>query len=163
MPDIERLDKFFVMHDFENTVLNSWLDEWPLHCTIVPLFLPEKSMPQNDVIESVNQVASTFNAIQIEFGGKSNFGPNEDIPVIEIIDQNHSLRSLHNTLVFYLGNFSCQFIDKTYLLDNYSPHVTERSNSPRLTSPYELNSISIGKKSKKHDKKIIIAKLNLGV
>ncbi len=155
--------EFYILHDFENTSIGKKLSAWPLHCTITPFFITD-SISETDIIGVSKAVVEAFDPIEINSGKKALYGPNENIPVLEVKDNQNQLHKLHNSLIFYLGFSSCRILDYSYALDNYSPHVTLKNNQSLPDFPYLIKTLSLGKKTSRASiNKSIIATFNIGI
>lgn len=156
-----------IFHDFENNSSGTTLEEWPLHFTVTPFFTLE-SMSQADALDLITDITAGSGAIFIEPGETAMYGPNNDIPVTKILDQDSAdgtgeLARLHNSLIRGLGEYGCKFTDLTYALRNYSPHISHKSSLRVPETTYRVNSISVATKLPKEIQrnKVILKRIDL--
>lgn len=105
--------------------------EWPLHVTLAPYFMCHNGN-YLDVVASIEVIARDTQPIVAKWANVALYGPNDDTPVTELDDISGELQLLHERLIFAIGAVGCEFIDQTYILNNYSPHVTHRSRNTPL-------------------------------
>lgn len=152
-----------IFHDFESNNSNVKLTEWPLHFTLTPFFTLD-NVPQAEALSFIKEISQSVRSIEIEPGEMAMYGPNNDIPVTRINDISGELMQLHQTLIRGLGEIGCQFVDLSYSLDNYSPHISHKSSHPVPTSLYSVDSISVAIRLPKiaEANKVILENITLG-
>lgn len=95
----------------------------PLHCTVMPWFLSEKSPAE--VVRVVQGVVEEQPAIELVADKADLFGADKDVPVNRIADE-ETLRKFHQTLYDALGVAGAQHISPKWVRDGYTPHVTRQ-------------------------------------
>jgi hypothetical protein len=135
-------EDYIIFHDFERTPEATSLEHWPLHITIVPWF-QLGGVDYEDVVEVVDKLAVNCNPPLIRAGAEVMYGTDYDIPATEVNDINSSVHKIHLALVEDLGEIGCRFLDWTWMLDNYSPHVSSISGKTFGKQEQELGHLTL--------------------
>lgn len=139
---------------------NTIVKKWPLHMTIIPPFELEKQTTITDITELIKHIGSTIGpiklaygelrsgAIPLEVGGGVSYGPENDIPAVEVQDPSNKLHELHNELLSSLGELGIRdsFFNPDWSGANYHPHATTKSGDI-LDRPFFCTTASLFKKT----------------
>lgn len=97
----------------------------PLHCTIMHWFRPSQDCLRT-LDEGIERVAlePEFQAIELVSERAELFGPNNDIPV-HVLADNDQLRMLHTSVFTFLKQMNSLPEELQWVGDKYRPHVTD--------------------------------------
>lgn len=139
------VNQLIVFHDLESVQSGVKLDTWPLHISITPFFTLQNTT-QEKAIDVITTTAQKHNCIGIGLGEQVMYGPDNNILVTRVIDNDGELAYLHRSLIHNLGRIGCRFADLTYALSRYSPHISSKNSYPTPSSIQTVDSISIATK-----------------
>jgi 2'-5' RNA ligase len=130
----------------------------PQHITLIPPFNAKKE----DVLAVAKETAADFNPFEIETGEHTMFGPEKNIPVIEI-KPNQILHAIHLALLARLEARDIIIKEGKFIGDDYVPHIALKKFHPRLeeTRPILVDHIAVMHKFK--NIKTVIVKNTLGI
>lgn len=94
---------------------------WPLHCTLLGNFSTKAT--QEKVIDRVEKVAISHEAITIEISKDTLFGPNADLPVSLVLPTRH-IHEFHISLTSRLEPLGITYDHPQYIHAGYRPHIT---------------------------------------
>lgn len=80
---------------------------WPLHVTLVPWFYIADER-RHKMLEALQTYLSTEQPFSVHVGEEKKFGPDKNVPV-NLIDEQEPVRRLHNALVKVAGDYGAQF------------------------------------------------------
>jgi 2'-5' RNA ligase len=151
-----------IVHDVDNTLVGARFSQWPLHITIL-FYFTYVGIDESKVIARVSELATKIGPIPVTTGTVAMYGSKKDIPVTKLNDPTGTLGQLQSVLFAELSDLGCQFGDTTYVLGNYSPHISHIGSRTGPVSEYMINHISVVKKVPGRSKwtKVILAKVML--
>lgn len=95
--------------------------QWPLHVTIAGVFMID--WDQNTVRVELRELLNSQNKFSVTVGENALFGPNEDIHV-KLLKQNDELKQLHLQVVKFLQDNGAIFNNPEYQNEGFRPHIT---------------------------------------
>lgn len=115
--------------------------DWPLHLTVVPWF---RGADEWESIRNLEFIAEQLRVCAIALGKRvlgsvELYGPDADVPV-RPTGQSTGLGVAHGLL---LARFLPYLVDRTYVGDNYNPHVTVERQDPGENFTFYLDGISL--------------------
>lgn len=148
-----------IMYDLDKNQAGLEFCHWPLHITIVFYFTYDGEI-EDRVLGLVSRSFQEIGPISVAIGRPEMYGRDKNVAVTEIVDKNGKLAALNKLLVKRLQEIGCRLIDLTYMLDNYSPHVSDQNGRKCPRVPIVIDNLSVVKKIDK-DNKVIYKKYGL--
>lgn len=144
---MSEIDKstFVIVHDLEHNPVGAEFSQWPLHITLA-FYFSFDSTREAEIIDGISEVARGFGSIVANPGQIAMFGPNKDVAVTEINDNEGELAKLHRLLIDKLSELDCDFVDLTYSFDNFKSHVSDQGLGRCPREAFIIRDISIMKK-----------------
>lgn len=136
---------FVIVHDLEHSPVGTEFSQWPLHITLAFYFSFDTTL-EAEIINGISNAVGEFGPITANPRQVAMFGPNKDVAVMEIYDNDGRLAKLHRLLIDKLSELDCDFMDLTYSFDNFRPHVSDQFSRRCPQEPFVIRDISIIKK-----------------
>ncbi|MDP1688928.1 MAG: hypothetical protein Q8L47_02250 [bacterium] len=133
----------------------------PLHCTLMPWF--KVNATPEELVKKVSPVFKQCGFIKLVSTAPAFFGKKKDIQVHKLAP-NPPLKNLHLDLWKILNKIGVEYIDTSYIANNYIPHVTTKGRSAfRSGRRHTINSVSLVEAldSKKLSPKKLVARISL--
>ncbi len=128
----------FLDHLAEGTRFES--SAWPLHLTIAPPFSIELGRAD---LETVLGFLKRKPPIDSEVTGPAQFGPQHDIPVMEL-RRTPELQALYEETIAALSRHGAVFKGANHIRAGYRPHITLRKNeSVRRGQAVRVDSVTL--------------------
>ncbi|MFC5929103.1 hypothetical protein D6T64_14460 [Cryobacterium melibiosiphilum] len=108
--------------------------EWPLHITVLPPFLTERTV--DDVAVLIAEVAGTQPELRARAGSAALFGRKHDIPVTLVVE-NPELTLLHRRLVEAVRPLAARPDEPAFTGPGFRAHITVKGPS-RVSKGDEL-------------------------
>lgn len=98
-------------------------DDWPLHITLVPDFLPPHQLDEAGLSQMCLVLAQTQKPFYVNFGEqRDGFG---EKPAQEVVGSNRTkLLTLHAAALDRLKQAGCELVDSNWVGRDYNPHCS---------------------------------------
>ncbi len=103
---------------------------WPLHLTVIPWFRVEEAIP--NTLLAIEVISKRVGSFVVRAKANAWYGPQSDVPVMEVEDTTGRLAKLHHKLLQSIQSNGGTILDSTYTGENYSPHVSLREDGSGL-------------------------------
>lgn len=130
---VHLVDKVPVGYTFERRRLS-----WPLHITLVPWF---SAADEAVVDESLEAVAAKYQPFTATVGEITHFGAQNEV-VVNIIEDNSSLDTLHGDVYKTLTDLQVVFVSEQYVGKQYRAHITRHEPDGHFKSAGDIEPIA---------------------
>lgn len=130
---IDKPERIYLAYLTEPREVGESTPHSPQHLTLVPPFEPKPQI----AIEAVRATKDFFRQFPVQVAEKTNFGPDQDIPVY-IIRPKNILAALHNALMDELEQRGIDTAPLKFTRKNYQPHITIKPSHSKLEKGQRL-------------------------
>ncbi len=119
-------EKQFINVYFPEVIeIGAQFENWPHHITLMPWYVAKQDVAK----EVANETSRHARPFRVKTGEKKLFGPDNDVPVYEIVPK-HLISALHHLILDNIESKGANLINKQYCGESYRPHITIQDYEP---------------------------------
>lgn len=127
-PARSHTEKLTIISPFEHLTNGDSFEgnNWPLHVTLFTWFDIPADFEEFD--RALRELQSDIQSIKLVGGEKTLFGPDQDVPVRLVGDENE-LRTVHEKIMSLVESHGSKAWNEAFVGAGYRPHVTDTSTN----------------------------------